>query len=191
MEDSKTGIIWVLLLGGILPVVFGIGCDFLFPNLRWVELPFHSVLESLGLFAGVSLAVLLLSRQRNMAEASYYIWVIMALIGMGLLDGFHASVPAGNTFVWLHSLAILVGGSLFSLVWFSGRAAKSQASKILPGFVAVIVILIGIFSMTYPEKLPAMLVKGNFTHTASMINGLGGIFFIMAAIFFMIRPRVN
>ena len=37
-------------------------------------------------------------------------------LGMGVLDGFHASVPVGNTLVWLHSMAMLFGGGLFALV---------------------------------------------------------------------------
>jgi len=161
------------------------------PDWKWLNEPFHSVLEALGLFAGLSLAALLLFQEERKKDTSHYIWISSALIGMGILDGFHASVRPGNIFVWLHSIAILIGGFLFSMGWLRIRAAQSQMARILPGFVAAAAIILAVFSLAVSESLPLMIVEGNFTLTASAINILGGGLFIVAAIFFLVRYRTS
>jgi methyl-accepting chemotaxis protein len=191
MKESKSGVLWSILLGGLLPLILAFILKFLMPDWKWLNEPFHSVLEALGLFAGLSLAVLLVFQEERKKDTVHYIWISSALIGMGILDGFHASVGPGNNFVWLHSIAILIGGFLFSMVWLQIRAAQSQMARILPGFVVVASIILGVFSLAFSESLPLMIVEGNFTLPASAINILGGGLFIVAAIFFLVRYRTS
>jgi len=159
----------------------------LLPDWKWIHEPFHSGLESLGLFAGLSLATLLLLHEKEGEDVSRYLWVAPALIAMGILDAFHASVSPGNSFIWLHSISIFIGGFLFFMVWAPLSNIKLQAAKRLAVFVAAATLFLGIFSIVFPETLPLLIVEGHFTLACSIINIAGGIFFVMAAIFFLAR----
>jgi len=191
MKESKSGVLWSILLGGLLPFILAFILKVLMPDWQWLNEPFHSVLEALGFFAGLSLAILLLFQEERQKDTSHYAWIASGLIGMGILDGFHASVRPGNNFVWLHSLAVLTGGFLFSMAWMSLRDTVSQTVRRLPGLVAVLSVILGVFSLAFSESLPVMIVDGRFTQTASAINILGGALFILAAIFFLVRYRRN
>ena len=103
------GVDWlVLAVVGLLPLAAGY-FDLL-PTLRWEHHPFHAVVEGFGAFAAITVAsaLIMLRRQGDLTVA--HSWLIYGLIGMGMLDGFHAATHAGHLFVWLHSLATFVGG---------------------------------------------------------------------------------
>jgi len=85
MKESKSGALWSILLGGLLPLVLALIMKFLMPDWKWLNVPFHSALEALGLFAGLSLAVLLMFQEERKKDTSHYIWISSALIGMGIL----------------------------------------------------------------------------------------------------------
>ena len=191
MKKSKLGVLWSILLGGVLPLILAFIIRYLIPDWKWLNEPFHSALESLGLFAGLSLAILLMFQEGRRKDISHYIWISSALVCLGILDGFHASVRSGNNFVWLHSMAILIGGFLFSIAWIPLRSAKSRIARGIPAFAATVAIIIGILSFVLEEKLPLMIVEGKFTLTASVVNVLGGVFFTVAAIFFLVRYWTN
>jgi len=114
----------------------------------------------------------------------------MALISMGLLDGFHAFSPPGDSFVWMHGMAVLVGGFLFALVWLPDRIARSRPTGALYIVVAVVTVALSLFSVYY-QILPTMISEGNFTSVAKIINMLGGFFFLSAAVYFVIRYKYN
>ncbi len=120
-----------------------------------------------------------------------YIWVTNALIGMGLLDGFHAVFQAGQTFVWLHSSANLIGGILFACVWLPEKVSEQFSVKKLPFIICISVISFAILSIIFPEQLPEMKINDKFTITAKALNILGGIGFLIATIFFSFNPKVN
>ncbi|MBI5606300.1 MAG: hypothetical protein HY879_23445 [Deltaproteobacteria bacterium] len=67
------------------------------------------------------------------------------------------------------------------------RKTASQGENTLPIVVAVITIIAGIFSFSFYQALPEMLSKGAFTPAAFAINFLGGFFFILGAICFLVR----
>jgi len=180
---SKADFIMILL------VIFAVIGIFLFhymlAGLKWVEIPLHTFLETLGVFAGFTLALLLLIRQKQHNHGSYYIFISSALISMSILDGFHAADIPGNNFVWLHSIAVLSGGFLVFMVLFSKRIKISHDIITLPTVTAFVAIIIGGLSIAFPEAIPAMLSDGTFTFTASAINIIGGILFICATIYFV------
>jgi methyl-accepting chemotaxis protein len=188
---SRALALWSIVLGGLFPLLLFFACKSSLPDWKGVQEPLHSVFEALGLFAGLFLAILLLLQQDRRKDSSHYIWISSALIGMGILDGFHASVRPGNSFVWLHSMAVLVGGFLFCMVWVPHRTTQSQTARRLAGLVAAGAIVLGVFSLAFSEALPLMLAEGKFTSTASTINVLGGILFVLAAIFFLVRYWTN
>jgi methyl-accepting chemotaxis protein len=185
MKSSKLSILWVLLLGAVLPIVITVIAKIIWPDVTWVQSPFHSLLEAVGVFAGIALATILLTQQRT-ADTRHYIWIIAALLGMGILDGFHAGVPAGSTFVWLHGMALIVGGLLFALIWLPVNPTASTA-KAIPIMAVVIALILSIFSLVFSERLPSMLVNGQFTGTATAINVIGGVLFLIAGVIFLLR----
>jgi hypothetical protein len=100
---------------------------------------------------------------------------------MGILDVFHGAVAPGNTFVWLHSLATLVGGFFFMLVWLQPRRRGVSDKHAYPGIVALLAVLIGTYSVSFPERLPLMIEDDVFTDAANWINVSAGVFFLVAA----------
>ena len=188
MKESRVGILWSILLGFVFPFIIAIIMENIFPDWRWLQVSFHSLVETLGLFAGLSLAILfLLQQEQTNKEGSHYIWVSAALIFMAVLDGFHAAVMPGNNFVWLHSIAVLGGGFFFAIVWININNNQRRFAFQIAGIVTFISILIGVYSLTFPDKLPLMLIEDDFTTSSKIINVLSGIFFIIGAIYFFIR----
>ena len=84
---------------------------------RWEHHPVHASVEMAGAVIALAVAWLLISLELRNEGCSYNVQISAALIGMGVLDGLHAAVHAGNCFVWLHSTATFAGGLLFVLVW--------------------------------------------------------------------------
>ncbi len=186
----KLYLIIILVLSGLLPITGSIFLHFFLSDLYWIDEPLHSVVEALGSFIASSLAILILILKKNKEIPSYYMWVSCALIGMGLLDVFHAFSPPGDSFIWLHGIAILIGSFLFAMVWLPDRMAQSRLASILPTIVAVVAIIFGLFAVVFPDTLPSSRVnEGVFTTIANAINILSGFFFLSAAAYFIIRYR--
>lgn len=176
------GMIAIILLGIVVPVI-GVALIRLFlPDWSWTHIPFHSVVEGLGAFMALVLAGLLLMLRKFGKEVGHSLWISCSLIGMGMLDGFHAVVLPGNTFVWLHSVATFVGGFFFVLIWLPERLMRPRLSEAVPKWVAVATLSLGVASIAVPDALPVMVVsKHAFTSTARGLNGIGGILFLIAA----------
>jgi ABC-type transporter Mla subunit MlaD len=192
MDSGNSKIVAAFIFGGVIPVAVGLAVDLLFPSWRWVYTPFHSAVEAVGLFAGVSLALLLLLQQKRAAGKGHYLFVASGLLGMGILDAFHSSLEPGSVFVWLHSIALLTGGLLFSLKWaFSNLRAWGNEGAFLPWFVAVFAVAVGVYSISFPEHVPIMLIGEDFTPAAILLNALAGLFFVAAAVCFAANFREN
>ncbi|MDH5546263.1 MAG: response regulator [Gammaproteobacteria bacterium] len=180
---------WFAFLTTVIPgAVIPVGLALLFSNTisdwHWDYEPFHALVESVGSFAAVLLAVIIISMRRSENLSPSYIWVATTLMGMGLLDGFHAGVEPGEVFVWLHSLATFVGGVTFALVILPDRVSRIPGIRSVPYVVAFISVLVGILSLALPEKIPAMVVEGDFTDVAEFLNITGGVGFLVAWVFF-------
>ena len=188
MSSSRfgSGVVKVLFLGGVVPIVGFIACPLLLPDWKGLQAPLHSTIEAIGLFAGVSLAVLLILLQKPRQDTSYF-WIASALMSMGILDGFHGAVVPSDTFVWLHGMATLVGGLLFAMIWLSVITPNSRGNPVIPVAVTITVAILGILSVIFAEALPAMLSNNAFTPAASMINNIGGILFVVATVGFLAR----
>lgn len=189
MKDYRLSVPWAVLLGGVFPIILGVALPFAIPTEKWIQFPFHSLLEALGLFAGIALAIILLMQQKKRADSSY-IWIASALIGMGILDAFHSGTQftTGTRFVWLYSIAMLTGGLFFALAWWP-LGSQLRTTNILPWFVAIAAIIVGISSSAFPESLPVMLADGEFTQTALAVNIISGILFFVGAAYFLVQFR--
>ncbi len=161
-----------------------------FQEWRGVSLSLHSTLEMGGAGLGLVLAVFILFSKQKFLP-SHRMWIACALIAMTVLDIFHSSVPAGNSFVWLHSLAVLGAGLFFPLVWFPEAPVSRGTALTAAGAVFIFATIIGIFSITYPQSLPAIMTGGAFTPLAKIINLTGGGLTLLAALGFAIRYHTS
>jgi PAS domain S-box-containing protein len=183
---KRINILWSLFSGVIVLTILILICEVILAQWSSVNEPVHSVFETLGLFASILLAIILLQQIDRQKRNSYYVIISSGLIAMGILDGFHAITHAGNTFVWLHSMSVLMGGILFALIALPlGEIPKQKVWRI-PVFIATVSIAIGIFSM-FSDALPIMIRNGNFTLTATIINVVGGGLFVLAGVSFLVR----
>ncbi len=159
----------------------------LLPKEIWEHHPFHAVVEGLGSFAAVivAAAMIMLTRQGDLPRA--YVWVICGLIGMGMLDGFHAATHAGHVFVWLHSTATFVGGLLFAAIWLPDSINRRLNVFAIAMLTFAAASVFGIGSILMPDLLPAMKNEDGFSRVAKALNVGGGIGFLAAASYFVFR----
>lgn len=185
----RRGIVSIFLLGVIIPAGGMVLLRLFFPDLQWVNVTLHAIIEIPGSFAAISLAILLLMLRRHNPELSRHVWIACGLIAMGTLDGFHALFTPAGPFIWLLRSATLAGGFMFSLVWLPERIARSRAADRLPVVIAVAIGTFALVSVTFPAAMPQMESDTGFTPAANAFSICGGIFFLAAASFFVRRYR--
>jgi len=176
---------FILVFALLLPVIAGEALNAFFPY-KLVDFPLHSLFESIGGFIALSISAFLYYRSINTPELyKKYIWIIIGLSTMGIFDIFHAVLEPGNNFVWLHSLAAFSGGVFFSMIWLS-RLSSFTPAKGLISFFIISSLVIAVYSLIYEQSIPMMLNKdGSFSVTANILNLGGGLFFIIATLFFI------
>ena len=184
----KLRVLSIILVALVLILSSTLITEFL-PDWRWTHHPFHAVIEGLGAFIAIVVATMILSLLHYGRLSPTYVWVASALAGMGILDGFHAGTHAGQEFVWLHSIATLIGGVIFALVWIPDRITESLRVKTLPLFIGAAATVFALFSVTFPDALPVMTTEAGFTLAAQFANILGGLCFLVASSFFFFRKR--
>jgi PAS domain S-box-containing protein len=178
------------LAGVILPLAGSFVLRGLFPGVTWRHEPFHAVLEALGAFAGLTLALMLLLLRRYRADQAHHAWTASALVCMGVLDGMHASVMPGPAFVWLRSLATFTGGALLLLVWLPDRLAHGRAADLAPLASLLLAVVAGTAVLVVGDRLPPLVLPdGEFTPLARMLNLVGGVCAIGASGYFLLRSR--
>ncbi len=181
--QKRTFEIFRLIIFGLLLVCSAWWLARIAADWRWEHHPVHALVEGLGSFAAITAACLILILHRFKAVPPSYTWVVAALAGMGILDGFHAALHAGPLFVWLHSTAEFVGGLLFLGILIPAHLPLASSAKV-PLVTTLGCLLLGICSMVFPDSLPAMQRGGQFSGTAQLLNVTGGVSFLVAAIAF-------
>ena len=154
------------------------------PAETWQVVTLHVMLESLGLFSGIALALFILYVNKREEADSYLVCVASALLVMGILDGFHSSLGSGPTAGWLHSLAMLGGGFLFALVWLDDRIDVITHPFLVPSVSVGAVVILGIIIIIYPQSFPAIIAPNTttFTYTGIEVNILAGLLFFVGAV---------
>jgi diguanylate cyclase (GGDEF)-like protein len=181
-----------LMIGGtvvisyILPLAVIIVTNKYLADWFWIGESFHAFIEGIGAFSAIMLTILFLMSKLD-KKTAYQLWISCALLGMGILDGFHASVPPGEISIWLRSTSTLIGGFLFALVWLPVRPLFIKSPEILIWFVLIMASIFDGYSVLFPASLPIMSISGDFTFTAKMINFIGGILFLIASVYFVVR----
>lgn len=144
------------------------------------SLPVHGAIEMAGSVIAAMVAYLLLRLNAIDEGSSFNHQIAAALLAMSCLDGLHAMMPGGDLFVWLHSLATVFGGLLFAMIWLPSLWLK-PVLKLWPLSAILIAFVLGGYSIIWPEQIPQMLVSGQFTQAAVIMNIGGGLFLLLAA----------
>jgi len=80
--------LWLsLFVSAVLPMLLGFFLAQIFPDWRWSNYPFHSMIESVGSVSALVIATLIIIMVKSGHLVSKYIVVASALLAMGLLDG--------------------------------------------------------------------------------------------------------
>ncbi|MDM8554734.1 PAS domain S-box protein [Desulfococcaceae bacterium HSG7] len=154
---------------------------------QWANVPFHSTVEALGALIAVFMALMLLQREQDKGGGKLFL--ALGFLGMGLLDCFHAVILPSNEFVFLHTMANLIGGLFFALTWMPAAGRNLSGKAWYFRIVSVGSVSGGIWALLLPETLPAMVRNGDFTTTAIAINILAGVLFLAAVLRFMLDFR--
>ena len=171
-----------LLIGGVLTSAVGFAADALFLDWRWQHVAVHSAVESFGSAVTMGIGVFLLVRWRRTSEA-WRLWLACCFLVTAVLNCFHACLPPGREFVWLHSTAMLLGGALAAMVWLPDRLTRTRTAGILPAITVLGAAIIGIATLTYGEIVPEMVSGAEFSFTAVALNVTGGVGFLVGALY--------
>jgi len=178
-----------LFIGMVVPVGGAVFFYNYLPDVIWEHHPVHTMVEGLGTFAAFTIALFILLLQKYRRLSPRYSWVAIAMIGMGVLDGFHAALYAGQAFVWLHSIASLVGGLALALIVLPSVWAKFLLGRYVFQIIFMVAVAIGVGSLLLPELIPVMASNGQFTTAARSINFIGGAGFLIAWGFLVFQYR--
>ena len=185
----RAGIVIALLLGIGLPIAGTLISNVFLSYRVWMEGPIHAAIEAVGAFAGLTLAAFLLLMRRYKSYYSHHLSTASALLGMGVLDAFHACSSPSNNFVWLRATGTLVGGLGFALVWLPTNSRSSGRSVLFPVLFLAVALSLGVVTNATPGLIPSMVSAGQFTPLAIILNLIGGAGFLAAAGWFLKRFR--
>lgn len=146
----------------------------------WVNIPVHSVIETMGSFAALALATLLAFLHTS-STPSYRISTAMGLAALGMLDLFHAATAPSDAFIWLHGLATVLGGLCFMGIYFQDLRFGNRARFVFPVLAGVSAAVMGLLIISFTTLLPHALLDNQFAPATSALNILGGFMFLAAA----------
>ncbi len=181
----------VIFFALILPMVFGIYFQSLQIS-QFINVPFHSFLESIGAFVGVLIATLLLIFAKKSDLYDYVKFASLSILSMSIFDAIHSILKVGELFVLLNGLSILSGGFIASLVWFSD--IKISYIKYTRLFFTLLLFIIVTVTISYlnEDLIPQMInSNGTFSKVANLLNIAGGSLFILASLFFVKKYLEN
>ncbi|MFH0888513.1 MAG: PAS domain S-box protein [Planctomycetota bacterium] len=186
--SSRRGIFYLILI--LLAIIVCGICYFLNlkPNWYWENLTLHSVAESIGALAAILMAIFVLQRKASKNNTEFF-FPIIAFIGMGILDGFHAALLPGDAYILLHSMAVLVGGFFFALAWLPERIVSHLDKRWSPYIAAAFFIIFACILLFFQESLPVMADQGNFSNLTLALNLSGGGLFLIGMMRFLVFFR--
>ena len=158
----------------------GLIVRFLLPNRMWVNIPLHSTMEALGGLAAVLMGLVILARKAEWEDTRLQ-GVASGLLGMGILEGFHAVFSSDQGFVLLRSAASLLGGVAFSFVWHPPGMIGKRTRDRIPYLVTGGTFAFGILAVAFPHLLPRFTVQDQFAPIALAVNGLAAVLFLAGA----------
>jgi len=174
-----------LVLIGLVAVAWLCGpiTHLLWPSHTWVNLTLHSTLEALGGLAAVLMGLVLLVRKVEWEDERLH-GVASGLLGMGVLEGFHAVSAPDQGFVLLRSAASLLGGVAFSFAWLPSGTIGKRARDVMPYLVAGGTAAFGVLAVSFPHRLPTFIAQDRFAPAALAVNGCAAGLFLAGAVGF-------
>lgn len=184
----RKGISPVILLSvvGVLLTLSVSSVENFWPSFRMNHAALHAVFETLGCMLALGIAGFLLMC-RSEGDKWHTVWLACSILVMGIIDAFHASMMPCNEFVCLRSVSQLAGGVCVALIWLPERVTQTKLVQMLPKILAAAAGLFGAMAFVYPEILPPVLVRGEFTQIAARLNFVGGILFLGGVAYFFSR----
>ena len=158
-----------------------------FPAWRWHQEPLHAAMEAIGGLAAIAMGLVLL-QSRDPTRFRLYP-VASGFLGMGLLEIFHAVAEPGDAFILLRSLASLVGGIGFALIWLPSWDDQYQRSRIIAWPTIVAATGFGVWCLLFTEQVPTMIRNDAFTPTAVAPQSIACMLFIASAVRFSSNYR--
>lgn len=175
------GIIAALFLSGTI-------VQSLSTNQIWVNVPLHSTMEALGGLAAVLMGLVLLARKAEWKDERLQ-GLASGLLGMGILEGFHAVSSPEHGFVLLRSAASLLGGVAFSFVWHPPGMIGKRTKELIPYLVTAVTVSFGMLVLTFPHQLPRFTEQDQFAPIALAVNGVAAVLFLAGAAGFWLEFR--
>ena len=172
-DHSRQILPLAMALSVLIPLIGTMVLNDALPDWTAVSLPVHSIFEVAGAAFGLIFALMLLFSRLHRCTTRR-LAVVCALFSMSVLDIFHSFVPVSQSFVWMHSLAVLAGGIFFAAAWLPVRDVSRQTALSTTLAVLFGCILIGTLPRLYPDWVPVMIINGAFTPTADVLNLIGG-----------------
>ena len=177
------------LLAGVLAVAAALALARFAPG-RWVHEPLHSTVEAVDAIIALGLvAVLALRRHVLGRETADYAWLSASLLAMGVLDLAHACTHVDASFFWSRGLSTLFGGVLAAGVW-TGRAGANGRRP--PRALVLVTIPIAVALLAAPDAWPTPFGPDlTYLGWARVINVIGGLGYLVAAVYFVRVARVG
>jgi PAS domain S-box-containing protein len=175
------------MLAGVVPWLTSETAHILFGPTPHVNESIHEAVELIGSCIALGVALLLLLRSRYEAVGSHYFWVMAALIVMGLLHALHGVVEFGATWAWLRHSATLVGGILFGMVWIPLPRSVTLRSRKFVLAVTGFGLALALVACLSSRWLSVPWSVGGYSLPDKAANVVGGVGFIVAAVFFLRR----
>ena len=186
-EKLIINLLITLVFTVIVPILLGTILNNYFPS-KFISIPLHSLLETSGGIIAILISMSFYIKYSKNLVLTHFNYMSIALLVMGIIDIFHASVMPGKLFVWLHSSAVFFGGILFISVWLKEKLVSKEFYRLVPILFSVFPILFSLFSIYFIDQIPEMLNSDNrFTTSANILNIIGGIGFFIASVKFMLN----
>jgi signal transduction histidine kinase len=158
-----------------------------FPAWRWHQEPLHSAVEAIGGLAAIAMGIVLLQRTDPIGIRFYP--VASGFLGMGLLEIFHAVAEPGDAFILLRSMASLVGGIGFALIWLPPSDHAPHHSNSIAWTATAAAVGFGVWALWFPEQVPPMIRDDAFTPTAVAPQSVACMLFLASAFRFSSNYR--
>lgn len=180
------------ILGGAVPVLVSALFAAFFPDWQSNNLTVHATLEAVGAACCLLLGLMILALVRHKELVAQYIWLSSGLFAVGVINTAQALLPVGAASLLTESVAMLLGGVLFALVWVPALPSLVAYRKAVPWWILGASFAFAAFAVFNPQSM-AEGVGGLRVSEASLVfEGIGGVGFLVASIFFLtMRDKSN
>ncbi|QOY50980.1 diguanylate cyclase [Candidatus Sulfurimonas baltica] len=186
-ENIKTNILLTILLTIAMPIILGKFLHSYF-HMVIISIPLHSAIEASGGVIAIVIAMIFYIKYSKNLVITHFNYSTIALLAMGIIDIFHASVMPGKMFVWLHSTAVFFGGIFFMSVWLKEIHVSKKVYSLIPIIFIIFPILFSLLSIYFSHLVPDMLnADKTFSTTANVLNIIGGLGFFIASLKFVLN----